>query len=154
MTLNSSTKLVKLTDTLSRAHSEETDKGIPEELIAQVYMVCTNSCATDEKLLEIQSLTLQDDVLNQIAEFAIQRWPATKIYVSDQIRSYWLYKEEISVISGLFYKGERIIIPSLMRKDILTKPHQSHMGIEKIKLRAREKVFWPGINRHMFRESE
>ena len=59
--------------------------------------------------------------------------------------SIWYYKEELSVINGIMFKGERIVIPKKMKTDILKKLHQSHMGIEKPKVRARETVFWPGI---------
>ena len=43
-------------------------------------------------------------------------------------------------------KAGRLFIPSEMRADILTKIHGAHQGITKCKLRARESVWWLGIN--------
>ena len=56
--------------------------------------------------------------------------------------SYWSFQEELSTISG-------IVIPKLMRQEILENLHQSHMGISKTKARARETVYWPNINQHI-----
>ena len=47
---------------------------------------------------------------------------------------------------GLLMKGNRIIVPSTLRKDIMKQIHQGHLGIENCKQRARCSVFWPGID--------
>ena len=52
----------------------------------------------------------------------------------------------MSVVGDIVFKRERILIPRSLRKTILANLHQAHFGIEKTKLRARETVFWPGIN--------
>ena len=52
----------------------------------------------------------------------------------------------MSVVGDIVFKGERILIPRSLRKTIVANLHQAHLGIEKTKLRARETVFWPGIN--------
>ena len=49
----------------------------------------------------------------------------------------------------MIFKGERVIIPSSMRKEVMKSLHSSHLGIEKIKLRARNSVYWPGINKQI-----
>jgi hypothetical protein len=41
---------------------------------------------------------------------------------------------------------KRIIIPLKLRKEILSQTHAGHMGHEKCKRRARQVVFWPGMN--------
>ena len=136
-------KDITLADTLSRGHINETGEEIPEEEItAQIQMIYKNSCLADEGLSEVQRLTFQDDEHSQIATFVPQKCPANKRAVSDQIKSYWSYKEGISVINGIWYKEDRSIIPSLLRQDIPKKLHQAHMDIGKTKLRARDTVFW------------
>ena len=42
-------------------------------------------------------------------------------------------------------KGDRIVIPKSLRKDMLHRVHYSHLGIEKCKQRARDVIFWPGM---------
>ena len=59
---------------------------------------------------------------------------------------YYPYRAELSVVYGLVFKGDSIVVSSNMRKEIKEKIHQGHMGIKKCKVRARQVVFWPGIN--------
>ena len=42
--------------------------------------------------------------------------------------------------------SHRIVIPQAKRREILAKLHSSHQGIERTKRRARQTVYWPGIN--------
>ena len=49
-------------------------------------------------------------------------------------------------MEGLVFKGERIVIPSAARKDMLKRIHTGHLGIVKSKNRAKEVMFWPGMN--------
>ena len=55
------------------------------------------------------------------------------------------YKNKLSTIYGIIYKGEKILVPSAMRPEMLQKIHTSHLGVEKTKQRAREILFWPGM---------
>ena len=143
-------KLMILADTLSRAHVMDMDEELPEEDgIAQIHMIYANCAATDEKLETIKQETCLDLHLKTLLWYINNGWPRNKEDVSEVLRVYWSYKEDLSVINGIIFKGERIVIPMKMRTDILKKLHQSHMGIEKTKLRARETVFWPGINRQI-----
>ena len=53
------------------------------------------------------------------------------------------------MIDGLILKGETIIVPQALRKDILAQiPHEGYLGIER-KLRARDFVFWPGMTKQI-----
>ena len=49
-------------------------------------------------------------------------------------------------INGLVLKGNRIVIPKSLQNEMKTLLHNGHFGIVKIKNRAREIMFWPGIN--------
>jgi hypothetical protein len=72
--------------------------------------------------------------------------PEDKNLLPNDVMPYYQYRAELSVVDGLVFKGERLIIPSSMWKEIKEKIHQGHMGIEKCKVRARQVVFRPGIN--------
>lgn len=50
------------------------------------------------------------------------------------------------MMEGLVFKGERIIIPLALRKDMLKRVHVGHMGMVKCKNRAKEVMFWPSMN--------
>jgi transposase InsO family protein len=56
---------------------------------------------------------------------------------------YWNIRDELSVIDGIILKGDRIVVPLAMRKEMLQRIHHGHMGIEKSKRRARDALYWP-----------
>ena len=43
-------------------------------------------------------------------------------------------------------EGTRIVIPSKNQEAILNQIHDSHLGLNKCKLQAKQKVYWPGLN--------
>ena len=136
-----------LADTLSRAHLEETTEEIAEkELEAQVHIVYENFPATNAKMKEIREETAKDSSLMEIVRYVIEGWPVRRDQSSADVEPYWSYKEEISLINGILFKGERLIIPASMRKAVLKLLHQAHLGIEKTKWRASATMFWPHIN--------
>ena len=59
---------------------------------------------------------------------------------------YWNVKHDISETGGLLFKEDKLIIPTSMRKDMLKLIHESHLGIEKCKARARSIIYWPGMS--------
>ena len=57
-----------------------------------------------------------------------------------------LLHEELTIEDGLVLKGTRIIIPDKKREEILKLIHEGHLGLNKCKMRAKETVYWPGMN--------
>nr|XP_022322992.1 uncharacterized protein K02A2.6-like [Crassostrea virginica] len=76
----------------------------------------------------------------------VNGWPDTKHETPVSIRDFWTSRDELSVMDGVIFKGMRIIIPPTLRSHMLSLIHQSHLGIVKCKQRAREVMYWPGMN--------
>ena len=55
-------------------------------------------------------------------------------------------------MGDVIYKGSSIVIPRSLRKEMLKKIHNGHLGIEKCKKRAREVMYWPRINQDVVNE--
>ncbi|GFT07203.1 uncharacterized protein K02A2.6 [Nephila pilipes] len=49
-------------------------------------------------------------------------------------------------MEGLLFSNEKLTVPYSLRKDMLKLIHEAHFGIEKCKKRAREIMYWPGMN--------
>jgi hypothetical protein len=62
------------------------------------------------------------------------------------VRQYWSVREELSVEDGLVLFGRRIVFPRPARRELIQKLHATHQGIVRMKRRARQTVFWPGIS--------
>lgn len=52
-------------------------------------------------------------------------------------------------MNDMIFKGEKIIIPATLRAELLSRIHAGHMGVEKCKLRGRDILFWPGMNKQI-----
>ena len=49
------------------------------------------------------------------------------------MRSFWNYRDELSILDGLVLKGTRIIIPEQCQ-EVLEKLHEGHFGVDSTKL--------------------
>jgi transposase InsO family protein len=55
-------------------------------------------------------------------------------------------RSELIEDNGLVFFGERLVVPSSLRKEMLQQIHKSHIGIEGCLRRAREVIYWPRMN--------
>ena len=117
-----------------------------EEIALHVHLLSHNLPVTASKLEEIKQATAEDQSMRKLSVAIKSGWPATKLQTPVSIRAYWDVRDELSELNGVILKGERIVIPPYMRKEMLEKIHQGHMGIEKSKKHARDVLYWPGIN--------
>ena len=110
-----------------------------------------NICSIDDKISssEVQKLktvALQNHCLAAVKGYIQNGWRNDKHSVSPAAGPYFNYRDELVTDNGIVLKGTRLAIPNEMRKDTLRQLHRSHMGIEATLRRARDTVFWLGIN--------
>lgn len=94
----------------------------------------------------MQKATEQDTVLQTLKTTVLVGWPEQKSQVPIPIREYWNYRDEISLHNGILFKCQPIIIPQVIRPEIIARSHASHLGIESCLRKARDSVFWPGMS--------
>ena len=97
-------------------------------------------------MTELQQALSHDNHIQKLKYFIITGWPHSKDEISEELKLYWSYKDELAVINGIMLKGRHIIIPNSLRQQVLNQLHINHMGIEKTKLLACKCVYWPSIN--------
>ena len=49
-------------------------------------------------------------------------------------------------MEGCVLQGNRVVVPASLRAAVLDLLHESHPGVEKMKLVGRSHVWWPGID--------
>ncbi|KAK3087333.1 hypothetical protein FSP39_004790 [Pinctada imbricata] len=137
-------KELYIADTLSRTKSGE----VPDDYDRFAIHGISSSYLpiTDEKLSEVAKQSRNDEEMSLLRNVIFNGWPKTSSECHYLIKDYWNFREELSVYNGIVTKGQRLVIPSSMREDILYYLHLGHAGIEKCRMRAREVVYWPGIN--------
>ena len=73
-------------------------------------------------------------------------WPTTKRPCSNGLSPFYEKRSQLIVDNGLVFARERLVVPTSMKKEMLTQIHRSHIGIEGCLWRAREVLYWPLMN--------
>ena len=97
--------------------------------------------------IAIKQATESDATLRDLKTVIREGWPACNSEVPENIRNYFPSQEELSLQNGLVFKGERLVIPAGVKDEMLANFHASHIGIQGSLRRAREVIFWPGMNK-------
>ena len=104
---------IPVADALSRASLPVVTES---KLYYQVHLLLSSLPVSDNKLNEIRRATAKDKVLQEVKEYVENRWPENKRALPVEVVQYFQYRDELTVIQGLIFKGERIIIPSVFLK--------------------------------------
>ena len=76
----------------------------------------------------------------------MKRSPVNGNEVDESIRPYSNIRDALTIYEGIVMKGNRVIIPMNMCKEMKQLLHTGHIGITRITTRARETLSWPGIS--------
>ena len=93
----------------------------------------------------IRDETAKDVTLQHLTRTIVDGWPEVYKDCPADLHPFWNFRDELSVENQLLFKGDRVVIPSTLQPEILKHLHTGHMGTEKMQLRARSSVFWPGL---------
>lgn len=136
-----------LADHLSRAPQTEDVKQEDTFQVFALELETVNPIQTlklaPERLCQLQMCTGQDSTLQTLKNTVLTGWPETRDMVPVSIRDYWNYRDEITLHNGVLFKAHRVIIPTSMRSETMSKIHSSHQGVEACLRKARDSVFWP-----------
>ena len=135
-------------DTLSRAPScgpKEVDENKEKETLEFIHLIVDSFPASNKKLKEIREEQSKDYVCKMLIEFCLKDyWPD---YAKKEFNQYFIERHSISVVDNLLLHGSRLVIPKVMRKEMLERIHQGHQGIVKSRALARTCVWWPGMSK-------
>ncbi len=134
-----------IADTLSRAYIQG---DTPTELgEMRVHSLVADFPASPERLNCIRDATEADPSLMTLKKFIYEGWPSHRGSTPYELQPYWQMRGQLYEEDGILFFGERIIVPCEIRKQLLDKIHESHLGMDKCKARAREILYWPGMDR-------
>ena len=138
-------KQMFVSDTLSRAPLL-VDAPASDDWESQVLLVMNSLPISDEMLKKFQEETRKDATLQSIKRFTQNGWPDAKQDIPEEVRAYKGFSDEISEMNEIMFKGEQIIVPKSLQKDMLRIVHEGHLGRDKCLENARSVIFWPGMS--------
>ena len=66
-----------------------------------------------------------------------------------EIQPNWTFREELTIEDGIVLKGTWIVVPRKEHEVTLQCIHEGHLGLGKVKLNAKNTVYWPGLNNQL-----
>ena len=129
-------------DALSCAPSripEASDIQFIEEVQTFANCAISSLLATAQHLKEIRNAQKSEE------ECCQDGWP---LYMPQQplLRLYWKHRAYLAVVDDLLLYDECIVIPRVLRLEVLDCTHRSRLGINKCCARACMSVWWPGLS--------
>ena len=73
-------------------------------------------------------------------------WPENRRDVPGYLAKFWAERGNITSHDGLLLRNNALVIPSVLRTDILRYLHDGHQGVTKTKQNASATVWWPGLS--------
>lgn len=135
-----------LADTLSRAYLKDPVENDPE-LENIVHTVARHLAVSPNKKKKLQEATKSDETLQMVIKYHKNGWPKSKWEVHELALSFWSLQSQLEMDEDLLFLNHRLIIPQKLRHRILSDLHAGHQGMEKLKIKARDLVYWPGITK-------
>ena len=90
--------------------------------------------------------TKEDAILSDLQQVFLSGWQDSKGQVPPNAQEFWNYSDELTVAQGLIVKGQKIVVPSSLRGEMLEKLHEGHLGINKTIAREQDVLFWPRMS--------
>ena len=104
-------------------------QSLDDVVEAFVDMIIETMPVSDNRFNQIRDATQADDQLTNLKCMIIQGWTQERHQCPSDVCPFWNNRAELSVAEDVIFKGTRIVIPRLLRKDVLLKIHEGHMGI-------------------------
>ncbi|XP_068245434.1 uncharacterized protein [Palaemon carinicauda] len=107
------------------------------QLTTEDDITCANVATHVRYIVNVNAVIAEEDSTPQDADRTLQELQAAAR--ADP-------SENLSTDGDLVLYGARIVVPTALRRRTLASLHDSHQGVEAPKRRARQTVFWPGID--------
>ena len=125
-----------LSDAISRlsVHDSDAAKSKAKPIVDFNISIHEISEITGFKLLTLQDIkeeTIKDCQLTKLKTYIVDGFPKHKHECAEDIRSFYDYRESLTIIDGMVLKDKKIVIPESLCNDALKVLHRSHMGIVK-----------------------
>ncbi|XP_065195262.1 uncharacterized protein K02A2.6-like [Sycon ciliatum] len=100
---------------------------------------------------KLQDACASDSEYQDLLQMVLTGFPRSWSDLPRHLQPYWNGREHLSVDSAVVLKGNRIVVPAALRASVLHDLHAAHQGIDRTKRRARQLVYWPGLNSELDR---
>ena len=94
---------------------------------------------------KVRVATTSDSTMSLLRDTIEFGMPESKSDLPLALRDYHQFRNDLNTVDGIIVYKDRIVIPPVLRQDVLEALHAAHQGISSMIARAEASVFWPGI---------
>ena len=116
------------------------DHDVDKEVLA--IKVLTYTAIEEREKTELLNETDKDAELHVLKMVISKGWPKKRSSLAPNLQPYWNYRDELTIEDGILMKGQKIIIPTSLKQQYISKIHAGHTGIGSCLKKAREVFFW------------
>ena len=131
-----------LADTLSRAFLPEVNACEFTQKLEDVDHRASLP-VSDERWQQIRHASADDPVLQQLRATICRGWPETRSEVPECLYHYFDMRDRLTVQNELVFKGQLLVVPAALQKELMAVVHSLHIGIEGCIHRAHDTLYWP-----------
>ena len=106
----------------------------------------TSGQASDVAMDEFRRAASEDPAYSELLQCVRAGFPRDRYALPNAVRPYWKLRDSLYSEDDLVLYGARVVVPAALRRRVLSRLHDSHRGTEATKRRARQVVYWPGID--------
>ncbi len=141
--------IMKVADITSRNPAPDSDHPSEQPshgdaaAVSYAYHQAEGIVAVDWKSVQHHASCDQECI--SLSEVISKGFPSSKEDLPPELHVYWPMREELYVIEGVPFKGQKMLIPKRLRHIVLEGLHLAHQGVSSMLANARERFFWPGL---------
>ena len=122
-------KKMLLADILSRAYlpklnATEFSREL-EGIDHRVWLPVTN-----DRWQQLKHAAADDPVQQNLRDVIRGGWPEKRAQTPESVRPYFDVRDELTIQDELVFKGQQIVVPAVLRKELMEETHATHLGID------------------------
>ena len=133
---------LKLADTLSRAFLPKVNVTDFTRELASIDHRATLP-VSETRWIQINDELAKDTIMSQLRTTILNGWSEKRNAVPDSLKPYFDVRDQLTMQGNIVFKGQRLVVPLSLRKELMDVIHATHIGSEGCLRRARDSLHWP-----------
>ena len=136
---------MELADTLSQAYLPEVNLTSVQKEVEAVNMA-QDLTVSAARVDDICKHTEEDHELQELIKVILTRWPEDKSQVPNSAVPFYNVCDELTVQSSVIFRGERVVTPKSLRRDICYSTFMPHTLVLMVVSGVPECLYWPRMS--------
>lgn len=117
----------------------------------QIHQVISTSLQSIPiKFDQIKEAYKSDTILQQLIKLTASNWENDTDFMNDPVlNQFYNRREHLTSTNDIVMFSDRIVIPTILRENVIKELHKGHPGIDRMKNLARAHVYWPNIDKQI-----